>query len=96
MALFDLVDLRTDRRKIFICTISLCHKFGDETVHTHSTIESAEKSMEWINRIGCGGGCCKLHYLVVIPRGHIRNIKNRAHYKGSGYLRWLITSEIVQ
>lgn len=95
MALLN-IDLRQHKESKFICTVSLCGKFGEETVHFHRTVEGAERSMEFIERTGCGGQCWGNHHLVVIPRGHLMNMKKRAHYKASGYLRWLIDKDIVK
>jgi hypothetical protein len=95
MAHFDSIDLRTDKRKWFVCSVSLCGRFGDETVRVHENMEAAQKSLEWINKVNCGANCCKLHYIVEIPYGHVKNIKSKSYYKSCGYLRWLITSGIV-
>jgi hypothetical protein len=96
MAHFDSIDLRTDKRKWFICTISLCGRFGDESVRVHGDMQSAENSLEWINRVGCGSYCTRSHCLAEIPRGHIRNIKNRPHFKSCGYLRWLVENRLIK
>lgn len=95
MALFTEIDLRSDKSKKYICTISLCRQFGDETIRIHETLPSAEFCTEWLNETGCGGNCRRDHYIVEIPRGHVRNMKNRPHYKACSYLRWLINEGIV-
>jgi len=88
-------DLRKDKSPSFICTVSLCQRQGDETVYSHPDVESARKAKRLIDHSGCGGGCNCQHYLVRIPRGHIKNMKDRGHYKAGSYLRWLVHNGIV-
>lgn len=89
------IDLRSTEAKSFICSVSLCGAYGYESIEAHKSIEEAKKSIRTINRSGCCGACTGSHYLVRIPRGHIRNLKKRTNIRQSAYLRWLIREKIV-
>jgi hypothetical protein len=89
------IDLREDQSKSFICTVSLCGDFGDETIRFYEDVESAREAKQFMDVHGCGGYCIKDHYIVRIPRGHLKNMKKRTYFKRSSYLRWLVYDKIV-
>ena len=35
-----------------------------QTVTLHTTADDARSAVEWINRTGCGGGCCRRHRII--------------------------------
>jgi hypothetical protein len=89
------VDLRTNKEKSFICTVSLCGKPGDESIQFHNDIEAAREAKQRIDHLGCGGGCQLRHYILRIPRGHVKNMNSKPEYKRGGYIRWLVEENIV-
>jgi hypothetical protein len=91
----NLPDLRYDKSKSFIATVSLCGKHGDESMHFHKDAEAAQEAKDRIDRLGCGGSCMKFHYILRIPRGHIQNMKKQPEWKRPGYVRWLVQNKIV-
>lgn len=46
------------------------------TIQLHDTEEQAEKALNWIGRIGCGGVCHRDHHLVDLDRSKPAHLPN--------------------